>query len=302
MQRAPLLLVPLLLLACGPSDGIVGIEPLGAAASNPAAFFDDFATDTGRWEDSTPVPGASVRFAAAEPTASDGKVLRLVLPGQQGLAGQDFVGPDSATQLSTLQRFHFGTYRTRMAFGSCATNEEAVMAFLGYFSDGRDADGDGLTDDLEIDIQVACGTPRRAYLTVFTDDEPTPGRERFQKSGRVVDFETGERFDTQAIDSDRFFSAGVEADALISEAFEPGQPFELGFEWHAESIRFFLQLQGAERDLWTLTGAERIPQLPVHIMYNTWHPDSHWYPDSSAADYPSTDVVTSVDWVSFTPE
>jgi len=301
MRLLPLLLTPAV-LACGPSDGVLGVEPLAHAGAGSAEFFDDFREDAGSWEVSAPLPGGSAVIGASEPTARDGQALRLVFPGRESLDATESVGPDYATQLSSRKLFHFGTYRARLAFGACAANEEAVTAFLGYFNDGRDLDGDGLIDDVEIDLQVACGTPRRIYLTVYTDDEPSPRGELFNKSSRVVDFETGERFDTQAVDSDGFSSAGVDRDAMIPDIFEPGQPLELGFEWHADSIRFFLRENDVEHPLWTLTGAERIPQLPVHIMFNSWHPDSHWYPDSASADYPARDVITAVDWVRFVPE
>ncbi|MDF3072028.1 MAG: hypothetical protein K0R38_7629 [Polyangiaceae bacterium] len=68
------------------------------------------------------------------------------------------------------------------------------MAFLGFFNDGTDQDGDGIVDDLEINVQVLCSDPRKLYLTVFTDNEEL----RFRKRSRLVDFATGEQFGTHA--------------------------------------------------------------------------------------------------------
>jgi hypothetical protein len=292
----------LVLLACGRQDGIVGVAPLGAAGASAAGFFDEFAENTGIWAEQTAVEGAATSFGEPASNARDERLLRLTFPGHPDYAASDRVGAEHATQVGTSARFHFGTYRTRLGFGGCAANEETVMAFLGYFNDGEDHDGDGIVDDLEIDVQLACGAPSRLYLTVFTDYEATAQGERFRKQSRVVDFASGELFDTPAVDSDRFAAAGIDAQLIAPELLEPDALYELGFEWHSDSIRFFLGLNGGERELWQLSGAERVPQLPVHIVYNLWHPDSHWYPSEGSADYPARDVLMSVDWVSFEPE
>jgi hypothetical protein len=49
-------------------------------------------------------------------------------------------------------------------------------------------------------------------------------------------------------------------------------------------------------------GSDRVPQLPLQAMYNLWHPDTHWYPTDGAADFPASDVVMRVDWLSYEPE
>ncbi|MES1176362.1 MAG: hypothetical protein ABUL62_18710 [Myxococcales bacterium] len=56
--------------------------------------------------------------------------------------------------------------------------------------------------------------------------------------------------------------------------------------WHAQCLRFFIELGGAEQTLWTLSDAAHIPQRPVAFLYNLWHSDAHWYPDSSSAAFP----------------
>jgi hypothetical protein len=303
MLRGLLASLAVWLVGCGRQDGIVGVEHVAAGGVGSApTFVEEFAENSGLWDESWVVPGASVSFGETDARARDGRLLSLVFPGHPEYDALDREGADQATQVGSRQLFHFGTYRTRVGFGACAPSEEAVMAFLGYFNDGEDHDGDGIVDDLEIDIQVACGTPRRMYLTVFTDAEPTLQGERFQKLGRVVDFATGDLFDTKSSESDSFVAAGNDPELLAHEVVAPAALYELGFEWHTDSIRFFLQLNGVERDLWRLNGAEHIPQRPVHIVYNLWHPDSHWYPDDASADYPRSDVVMLVDWVSFEPE
>jgi hypothetical protein len=51
--------------------------------------------------------------------------------------------------------------------------------------------------------------------------------------------------------------------------------------------------------LWTLTDPTHIPQRSVTFLYNLWHPADHWYPSTSAADFPANDVVMHVDWFEF---
>jgi hypothetical protein len=300
--RGCCLLLASLLVACGHQDGIVGAQPLGAAGQTSLGFVDEFTPTSAIWEPQTTLPGASTSVGDANQAARDGYLAELHFPGHPEYGPKQQVGAQFVTQLATNERFHFGTYRTRLSFGSCDPGEETVMAFLGYFNDGTDHDGDGIVDDLEIDMQVACGTPSNLFLTVFTDDEEPPQGTRFRKLSHVVDFSSGDAFETQATDSEAYASVGNDPFLLAPELLAPDALYELGFEWHTDSIRFFLVLNGAERDLWTLTGAERVPQLPVQIMYNLWHPDTHWYPAEGSADFPANDVVMRVDWVSFEPE
>lgn len=296
------------LVGCGRQDGIVGVEPLstpaaaGAAGNGPgsSAFSEEFTKNVGFWQEQTRLDGATTAFGAASASARDGNVAVLRLPGHPELGPDDDTGAGFATELATKERFHFGTYRSRLGFGACDAGEEAVMAFLGYFNDGLDHDGDGIVDDLEIDAQVLCGEPELLYLTVFTDDAPGGGK--FRKLSRVIDFSSGEIFDTPSSGSDTFESSGVDPSLVYPELFMPGALYELGFEWHADSIRFFVQLPDGERDVWTLTGAEQVPQQPVYVLYNLWHPALHWFPGHGSADYPANDVTLTVDWLGFEPE
>ncbi|HVY30839.1 MAG TPA: hypothetical protein VHB79_29975 [Polyangiaceae bacterium] len=303
-----LLLAASALGACGRQDGIVGVEPLQAPSAAGAAgtgagggaFSEEFVGNSGIWQEQTRLDGASTAFGAPSSDARDGNVAELRLPGHPELGPDDAASARFATEIATKQRFHFGTYRSRLGFGACDPSEEAVMAFLGYYNDGSDGDGDGIIDDLEIDAQVLCGEPQLLYLTVFTDDAPSGGK--FRKLSRVIDFSSGEVFDTPSAGSDSFESSGVDPDLIYPELFARGALYELGFEWHVDSIRFFVRLPDAERDVWTLTGAEHVPQQPVYVLYNLWHPALHWYPGNGSADYPANDVTLTVDWLTFEPE
>ena len=288
------------LAACGYQDGIVGVQPPSVADPNSRGFLEEFAKTSGDWESQTIVPGASASAGQVAPTARDGYGAELHLPGHPEYSPSERVGAQFATQLATRERFHFGTYRTRLSFGACRPGEETVMAFLGYFNDGTDNDGDGIVDDLEIDLQVACSSPSYLYLTVFTDDDTQSTR--FRKLTHIVDFASGDAFETPNVDSEEYAPAGNEPQLTFPNLLAPDAMYELGFEWHRDSIRFFLLVNGVELDLWTVVGSERVPQLPLYVMYNLWHPDTHWYPTDGTADFPANDVVMRIDWLSYEPE
>ncbi len=290
-----------LLCACGPQEGIVGRQHAADAADSAASFTDDFVTNDGTWNPEMSLAGAGVDFGITNGSARDGNVARLVFPGDASLTSTDALGPGYVTQLSTRDRFGFGTLRTRLSFGGCSGTEEVVQAVLGYFSDGVDRDGNGITDDIEIDLQVTCSAPRFVYLSVYTDYEATPSGEQFRKLSHIVDLSTGTEYDTPSDDSDAFVQSGKNAKLARPNLATTNGFYEIGYEWHPDRIRFFLDAGNEELTLWTLSDAAHVPQVPVHIMYNLWHPDSHWFPDSASADYPASDVVMTLDWVRFEP-
>ncbi len=300
-RRSALLLS--LLSGCGQHEATVGAESVGAESSVNAAFFADFAEDDGHWEKQLIVEGARVAFGAIDESAGDGRVAELRFPGHPAFESADSAGAGFATQIATTRMFHFGTFRSRLQFGSCDPTEETVSSAFSYFNDGSDKNENSLVDDLEINFQIVCGTPSLAYLTVFTDyEESANGAPAFRKLTRVVDFSTGDTFESVSAESDELSSSGSDPSLVHPGVFDGTSYYELGFEWHSDSLRFFIVLGGSERTLWTLTGEENIPQQPVRMMYNLWHPETHWYPSSGVADYPASDVVMRVDWFEFVPE
>ncbi len=298
--------------ACTHQDGIVGTEPLASAPDGGST--DSGAPDSGpktptyrtdfdaadSWLPHNGLPGSSTNFGVAIAGAADPSTAELRFPGHPEYAATDNAGPsyDYLTQIESPQKFSFGTFRTRLQFGSCKASEEAVNAALGYFDDGSDADQDGITDHLEMDFQVLCGAPHDLYLTVFTENDAT----QFRKLSHMVDFSTGDTFDTVSAQDDTFTKTLTDATLVRPELFAPDSFYELGFEWHPSSLRFFLVIDGAERTLWTLTDPARIPQRPVSFLYNLWHPPTHWFPSTSAAAFPANDVILHVDWLEYYAE
>jgi hypothetical protein len=308
---AALLVLPVLLGACQHQDGIVGSEPLVSAPDASAAdsgaadsggqtptYFTDFdAIDD--WQPDNSLPGSSTNFGVQITGATDPSTAELRFPGHPEYAATDNMGADYVTQIASPQKFGFGTYRTRVQLGSCKPTEDAVNAALGFFNDGTDANQNGITDDLEIDFQVLCGTPQNLYLTVFTDYESDT---QFRKLSHLIDFSTGTLYDTPSAEKDGFTKTSTVAAFLRPELFDSTTFYEIGFEWHTASLRFFMVLDGADVTLWTLTDPTHIPQRPVTFLYNLWHPAAHWFPSTSAADFPANDVVMHVDWFEFFAE
>lgn len=282
----------LLLGACSIQERYVGTEPLAAAGAGAGAkipdYFVDF-DDASGWTSTTHLPGASTAFGVSDTGASTAEVT---FPGHSDYAGSKGAGTGNMTEIDSPQRFGFGTFRSRLRFGTCQTSEDVINAALGYFNDGGDENGNGITDDEEITFQVLCGTPQYLSLTLFTDNSPTA----FRKLSRVIDFSSGDYYDTPSAEQEGWVKTGNSAAFTQPELFDPNQFYELGYEWHADSLRFFLMVDGADVTVWTVTDPSRIPQLPVTFIFNAWHPTTHWYPATGVAAYPANDLVMHVDW------
>lgn len=287
-------------VGCGPSDGLVGVVSSSPSERTPT-FEAQFATKDSLWQAEAGIARGGVTVGDANADALDGWVATLVLPGHPDYGPKDGEGPNLATAFTLNESFGYGTYRSRVAFGSCASSEEATEAVLGYFSDGGDHNGNGIRDETEIDFQLVCGSPSLAYLTVFTDYEERASGEVFRKLSRVVDFATGRTYDTPSASEEGFVPGATDA-SLLLPTFTAGRFYEVGFEWHAGQIRFFIDVGAGEKTLWTLSDPARVPTGSVQMVYNAWHPESHWFPLSGAADYPARDVAMSIDWFRFYAE
>jgi hypothetical protein len=296
-------------LGCTPQNGVVGGEPgdrdAAAEAAGPSAtptFRTDFDANGGDWQPATPVAGSSASFGVTVAGADDPSTAELLFPGNADAAKTG--DPEATTEIASKQRFSFGTFRTRLAFGKCRPTEDVVNAAIGYFSDGSsDSNQNGITDDLEINLQVLCGNPNYLFLTVFTDYQSgDAGPDQFRKLSRVIDFSNGNLFDTPAADKEGFVMTGTEAGFVQPALIAPGAFYEVGFEWHQASLRFFMQLGGQDQTLWTITDPAHIPQQPLKMVFNLRHTASHWYPATGSAAFPAADVVMHVDWFEYYAE
>jgi hypothetical protein len=279
-----------------------GREPPARIDGSPGALLiaTDFAADEGLWDRQRLIPGATVTFGALDPAARDGTALVLRLPGIPGLGPTDHAGPDLATQISTKQFAKFGSLRAGVRFAACAPGEEVASAAFAYFNDGGDLDGNGLPDNPELDFQVLCGRPSFIVLSAWKDFAMTSnGTARFLKMSHAVDTSTGDTYDLVS-PSDATYAKTSTDRALMQPGFpDPNVFYEVGFDWQPTSVRFFAVLGGKELTLWTLTDEAYVPAVPLQVMFNLWHPASHWLPDRTSAAYPAQDANLRVDWVEY---
>ena len=131
-----------------------------------------------------------------------------------------------------------------------------VNGIFSYFR-GGDENGNGITDNSEIDIELLCGTPNILWLTTYTDfDDFVPGRLR--KLSRKLDMRTGQFEDYTD------WPPEVTNQGLLEGVAEPGFPgdafYTLGFEWRENMVRYYIRLNGQEVDLFTIREASRIPR------------------------------------------
>ncbi|MDB4980565.1 MAG: cellulose-binding, family, partial [Myxococcales bacterium] len=272
------------------------------AGAGSVLFSSQLAANGGQWDESTPLPGARVTFGAelVGPSGGLGDSLgaELRFPGDASLGPNERADPDLATGLETRQFFRFGTYRARVQFPTCGPNEEIASAVFLYFSDGRDGNANGIVDAPELDLHVLCGAPSFIVLTAWSDYEKSAaGVETFRKRAHAVDTATGDVFDTPAPDALAFSKTG-NAPELVHAGFPAaGTFYDVGIERGPAHVRFFIVLDGVERTLWDLTDGAFVPQVPMPLMLNLWHPPTHWVPARDPANYPASDGVMRVDWV-----
>ncbi len=284
---AILLLAILPFVACQKSEST-------AATST---FEDEFGSGDSLWDLQTNSPGA-VTFGIANAEAEDGFSVKLVLQGNEALGVEDYASPPSANQIATKESLSFGTYRARLKAASCSgTDEEVVTGVFVYSNDGEDRNGNGIVDNNEIDIEIACSLPKVLWLTIWTDytDDTL-----FRKVTRRVDLADGSVRQT-APGAEGEWGVGDDlgqaVEGLPVAGFSATAGFyEMGFDWSSDRIRFFIVVAGEEITLWDFDDTSLIPQGAAQFMLNLWHSSSGW-DDDEEADYPASDAVLEADWV-----
>jgi beta-glucanase (GH16 family) len=279
------------------AGGSAGADAAGVAeAGTPPTFSADFvAADQSRFY-SRADNGGSVTFGTANVSAADNAVAELVFKGSAALGPGDKLTPDFATEIGTNQTFGYGTFRTRVQLAQCASTEELVNGIFTYFNDGKDHDGDGLIDNSEIDIEILCSDPSIISLTIWSEYTSDTAK---QGVSRVIRTKTG-AYEDSLNDTTSLGSGTLPAFKLTG--FPDANAFyEMGFEWHATSLRYFIVVGGNEITLWTYTDAKYIPSLPAAFLFNVWH-SNDWWNSQGTADYPANDAVMRVDWFRYWKE
>lgn len=261
----------------------------------------EFVANDVPWTLQLGVPNAKVDFGVADVAAGDGKSVQLLWPGLNNGGSAANKGPyPYATQIATADKsVGFGTYRARVKLARCAPTEEVVNGIFIYAHDGSDTNGNGIEDNTEIDIEILCGEPQFINLTVWTDyqDATAAKPSAMRRTGRVIDTKTGEVTELAAPDKGGQF---LKMDpTLVIPDFPKDQYYELGFDWQAQSVRFFIVIDGKELTLWEFKDAgspSLIPQTKAAMMFNLWYSKSHWNKTPSPAAYAAENAVMSVDW------
>ena len=241
--------------------------------------------------------GGSNTFGVANASAADNNAAELVFKGNATLGPSDKLSPDFATEIGTNDgTFRYGTYRTRVQLARCSANEELVNGIFTYFNDGKDHDGDGLVDNSEIDIEILCSDPSIISLTIWSEYTSDTAK---KAASRVVRTKTGAYEDYT---NDETLVGQGTLPELKLVGFPAADTFyEMGFEWHADRIRYFIVIGGTEVTLWTFADKSYIPTLPAAFLFNVWH-STDWWNSAGTADYPASDAVMRIDWFRYWKE
>lgn len=297
------------LVGCGPRDALVGMAAragdAGSSDLGTPLFASEMRSNDGQWYEAVKLPSpAGVHFNSdALGTAThDGKVVVLAFPGDATQSDASHVGSDAAVGIESSQLFKYGTFRADVLWTFCPSSEELASAATLYFTDGSDGNGNGLPDVHELDFQVLCGNPSFIVLSAWSDyQKDADGRETFLKRSHAVDTATGDIYDTVAAGDASFAKTGHAAELMHPGFSTFGAFVDIGIAWQPDHVRFFAVLDGQETTLWNLTDPAYIPQVPLTMIFNVWHPSTHWLPNRTAADIPSTTRAFTVDWAAWYP-
>lgn len=299
-----LALAAMALAACNTRDAVVGAVPADGSldGTTAPALSSEFIHDDGLWTVLRQLPGADITFGSDAAGAGDGRAVLLRLPGAAASDPATNAGTSFATEIDSVQFLRYGTLRSRVQFPTCAANEEVAAAMFWFYNDGQDRDGNGIVDNPEIDLHVLCGTPSFLVFTAWSDYQvANDGTETFLRTTRAVDLATGDIYDGISDHQRAYVKTGQDT-ALIHPGFAPAAAFqEIGIDWRADRIRFFVLLDGVEVTLWVLTEARFVPQVPLQFCFNLWHPTTHWLPPSAPALYPAAESLMHIDWFGYWP-
>lgn len=267
-------------------------------------FVDHFTTSTNAmW--SVKDPYGTVTFAETDVLATDQKIAKITFSGGQSNAAT----PSNSTEIYTKSLLGFGMYRARFNFAKCNAGEDLMNGIFVYSYGGTnglpiDSNNNGIKDNNEIDIELLCGTPKKLYMTTWTDyqvipaTETQPAIEIIKKVSRVIDLSTGKAYETPPGKEGTYSVDYKTVKATIPEMVLPTLAtddtyYEMGFDWQPTYIRFFIVLNGKEVTLWNYTDTTYIPQNKAKMMFNLW------YPDWSGKAYPASAQSLKVDWFKY---
>ncbi|RLV71752.1 glycoside hydrolase family 16 protein [Streptomyces rapamycinicus] len=247
---------------------------------------------------STGAPGGSPE-PVSQTGAEDGKALRMRLNPKPA------AGPGGGVEIASNDKsYGYGTYGTRIRTAVC-TGQGRVGVVTGtftYAADHSDANGNGVPDNDEIDVEVLCAQPHVLWLTIWTDYGESTGQVR--KISRALDMRTGEVlyncFVTQLGGQCTDPKEGENSPESVTpiEGFNSATQFHTYmFDWQPGSVTFWTYNDdGTKNILWDYRGpANRIPHKPSAFMQNVWHTNS-WDPlDGPAHEQPQSATTAYID-------
>jgi hypothetical protein len=258
--------------------------------------------DGAAWTAVESLPGVQAIFGASATGGEthDGQVAVLLFPGSSADLAPTTVGAGRGPGIVSVPSFRYGTLRARVRWPTtCTSNEDLFsVASLGP-TDGQEADanGDGISDLHQLDLQIPCSSPSFVVMSAWSDyQKDSAGQETFRKRSHAVDTASGDVYDTLVAGEAAFTKTG-QSPELIHPAFpDPSRFYDLGIAWRADRVRFFVTIDGREVTLWDLTDPAYIPQVPLAITFQLWHPAAHWLPVATPASVPAFDGIFAIDW------
>lgn len=262
---------------------------------------------TENWQSSTSpyfekVQGGNSRASSGVSAAgtTDGKALQLQL------ASLPAPGPGGGAEVDSLQRYLYGTFSAQAKTASCAAQPKAgvVTGIFTYFNDGTDHNGNGMTDNSEIDFEVLCAEPDVIYLTIWTDYRDSDAAHK--RVGRGINLRTGQILYTCYFEAFGWANCQPLSGA---EASPPSVPavagfnsstgfYEYGFTWTATGVTYWILVNGTKITLWDYRGpSQRIPHLSAYYLHNVWHTNG-WSSinDPTAVEQPRSAMSAWIDW------
>jgi hypothetical protein len=232
---------------------------------------------------------------AAVKGSADGRALEL------RLAARPASGPPQGVSVKSNRTYRYGTFGTRMKSADC-TGQDHVGVVTGTFTysfDHSDANGNGLQDNDEIDIEFHCGQTKVIYLTIWTDyDEAT---DTPHKITRAIDLSTGrvllncyvENWSGPCLPRQR--GENFPASVTPIPNYDSTSRFRsYRFDWRPDRVTFYASADNGRRILlWDYRGpTTRIPQKPGNFIQNVWHTAS-WDPFNGPSHNQPTDAVSA---------
>jgi beta-glucanase (GH16 family) len=231
----------------------------------------------------TPHAGSTVSGGQSQSDAADGKALALTIPAGAGAS------PDNSAEVESKASYLYGSFSSRVRTADCGRqpNTGAVTGIFTYGNDGRDHDGDGITDNSEIDVEILCARPDVLNLTIWTDFDDASNAQ--QRVSRVIDLKAGKILSTCYLTS---FDGPCNA-LSGAESKPSGVPAVAGFDssaayhdyridWTADRVVFTAtDGTGKPITLWDYEGpSTRIPHRSSQYLLNLWHTND-WTPNGS---------------------